>query len=64
MSWTCPGLVDTLTLEANSFGKESTMPRSKPPYPRQFRQEAVRLVQTSGRPIAQIARELGSPEGR
>jgi transposase len=39
------------------------MPRSKPPYPREFREEAVRLVRSSGRPIAQIARELGSPGG-
>lgn len=39
------------------------MPRTKPPYPRQFREEAVRLVQTSGRPVAQIARELGIAHG-
>ncbi len=39
-----PGLVDTRTLEANSLGKESTMPRSKSPYPRQFGEEVVRLV--------------------
>jgi transposase-like protein len=47
----------------NSLRKELTMPRSKPPYPREFREEAVRLVRSSGRPIAQIARELGSPGG-
>jgi transposase len=28
-------------------------------YTREFKEEAVRLVQTSGKPIAQIARELG-----
>ena len=28
-------------------------------YTREFKQEAVRLVQTSGKSIAQIARELG-----
>jgi transposase len=39
------------------------MPRSKPPYPREFREEAVRLVRSSGRPIAQIARELGIAHG-
>ncbi|MDQ7850801.1 MAG: transposase, partial [Armatimonadota bacterium] len=35
------------------------MPKSRPPYPREFREEAVRLARTSGRPMAQIARELG-----
>lgn len=35
------------------------MPRSRPPYPPEFRQEAVRLVKSSGKPQAQIARELG-----
>ena len=28
-------------------------------YTQEFKREAVRLVQTSGKPIAQIARELG-----
>ena len=28
-------------------------------YTKEFKQEAVRLVQTSGKPITQIARELG-----
>ena len=35
------------------------MPNTRPPYPPEFRQEAVRLVESSGRPQAQIARELG-----
>ena len=35
------------------------MPNTRPPYPPEFRQEAVRLVQSSGRPLAAIARELG-----
>jgi transposase len=47
----------------NSLRKELTMPRSRPPYPREFREEAVRLVRSSGRPIAQIARELGIAHG-
>jgi transposase len=47
----------------NSLREESTMPRSSPPYPREFREEAVRLVRSSGRPIAQIARELGIAHG-
>ena len=35
------------------------MPNTKPPYPPEFRQEAVRLVGSSGRSIVQVARELG-----
>jgi transposase len=35
------------------------VPRTRPPYPPEFRQEAVRLVGSSGRPLATIARELG-----
>ena len=36
----------------------STMSYRKP-YPPEFRREAVELVRTSGRPIKQVARELG-----
>jgi len=35
------------------------VPRTRPPYPPEFRQEAVRLVRSSGKPQAEIARELG-----
>ena len=35
------------------------MPRTRAPYPPEFRQEAVRLVRSSGRPVVQLARELG-----
>lgn len=35
------------------------MPNTKPPYPPEFRREAVRLVQSGGKPQSQIARELG-----
>ena len=35
------------------------MPRTRAPYPPEFRQEAVRLVRSSGKPIVQLARELG-----
>ena len=39
------------------------MPRTHPPYPPEFRQEAVRLLRESGRPTAELARELGiAPE--
>ena len=35
------------------------MPRTRAPYPPEFRQEAVRLVKGGGKPRSQIARELG-----
>jgi transposase len=35
------------------------VPRTHPPYPPEFRQEAVRLVAAKEQPLAQIARELG-----
>ena len=35
------------------------MPRSRPPYPPEFRAEAVRLVKSSGESIARIAADLG-----
>jgi transposase len=39
------------------------MPRTRPGYPPEFRREAVELVRSSGRPIPQIADELGvSPQ--
>ena len=34
------------------------MARTRPPYPQEFKEEAVRLVETSGRPIAEIAADL------
>ena len=35
------------------------MPNTRPPYPPEFRQEAVRLVRSSGRSVEKSARELG-----
>jgi len=35
------------------------VPRSRPPYPPEFRAEAVRLAKTSGESIARIAKDLG-----
>jgi len=35
------------------------MPKSHPPYPLEFRAEAVRLVQSGGRDPEQLARDLG-----
>lgn len=39
------------------------MPATRPPYPPEFRQEAVRLLRSSGKTIPALARELGvSPQ--
>lgn len=35
------------------------MPRGKPPYPPEFRREAVELVRISNKPVVQVARDLG-----
>jgi len=35
------------------------MPNTKPPYPAEFKLEAVRLVKESGRRISEVARDLG-----
>ena len=37
--------------------KEVTLGKSHPPYPAEFRAEAVRLTRTRGKSMAQIARE-------
>jgi transposase len=33
--------------------------KSRPPYPAAFRAEAVQLVQATGRPLSQVAKDLG-----
>jgi transposase len=38
------------------------VPKSRPPYPRQFREQAVRLVRESGKSRARIAKDLGVSE--
>ncbi len=38
------------------------MPPTKPPYPPEFKEEAVRLMRSSGKPLAQISRELDVSE--
>ncbi|GIU94719.1 MAG: transposase [Gaiellaceae bacterium] len=35
------------------------MPRTHPPYPPEFKEQAVRLVAAKEEPLAQIARDLG-----
>ncbi len=36
------------------------MPRSRPPYPPEFRAEAVRLYHTSGKSLQEVAVDLGT----
>ena len=38
------------------------MPPTRPPYPPEFKEEAVRLMRSSGKPLAQISRELDVSE--
>ncbi len=38
------------------------VPRTRPPYPPEFRAEAVRLVRTSGKLIREVAEDLGVSE--
>ncbi len=38
------------------------MGKTKPPYPSEFREEAVRLVRASGRPVKEIAADLDVSE--
>ena len=35
------------------------MPRTRPPYPPEFRAEAVKLARSSDKPLSQLARDLG-----
>ena len=39
--------------------KEESMPKEQKTYTKEFKQEAVQLVKRSGKPMSQIARELG-----
>ncbi len=38
------------------------MPPTRPPYPPEFKEEAVRLMRSSEKPLAQISRELDVAE--
>jgi len=38
------------------------VPRSKPPYPPEFRREALELLRVSDKPISQVAKDLGVAE--
>lgn len=35
------------------------MPKSRPPFPEEFRREAVQLLRVSGKPLAEVAKDLG-----
>src|ERR1700694_1899960 len=39
--------------------KEGSMPKQQKTYTKEFKMEAVQLVKSSGKPMSQIARELG-----
>ena len=54
LDWSCPSSVDTYPLGEE---EESTMPKSRPPYPAAFRQQMVELVR-SGRTPGELAREF------
>jgi len=38
------------------------VPRSRPPYPPEFRREALELLKLSGKPVSQVAKDLGVSE--
>ena len=56
VGWSCPDFVDTYPV-GEQEEEESTMPKSRPPYPAAFRQQMVELVR-SGRTPGELAREF------
>jgi transposase len=42
-----------------SRGKEVQVPRTRPPYPEEFRREAIRLAQLGDKPQRKLAEDLG-----
>jgi transposase len=46
-------------VERQFLKKEKIMPKPQPSFTAEFKKEAVQLAYTSGKPKAQIARELG-----
>ena len=58
MPWTYPGFVDTYH-RGSVRGKGSTLGRKHTHYSTEFRAQAVRLAETSGQSIRQVALDLG-----
>lgn len=48
-----------LTTGPTQSGNGVQVPRTRPPYPPEFRRETIELVRSSGEPLAQIANDLG-----
>ena len=38
------------------------MPRTRPPFPFEFRREAVKLMRDSDKPVSELAKDLGVSE--
>jgi transposase len=38
------------------------VPRSRPPYPEEFRREALELLKLTGKPVSQVTKDLGVSE--
>jgi transposase len=51
--------VDTWTLTSVELEMGVHVPRTRPPYPPEFRAEAVRLLRATGRTPQQVADDLG-----
>jgi transposase len=54
-----PRFAGHLSACGESRSEEVSMPRTKPPFPPEFRREAVKLMRDSDKPLAQLAKDLG-----
>jgi len=54
-----PVFQDTCALGSKDPGKEVQVPRSRPPYPEEFRREALELLKLTGKAVSQVAKDLG-----
>jgi transposase len=45
--------------EEYTLPKEGIMPKEQKTYTREFKREAVQLLKSSGKPMSQVARDLG-----
>jgi transposase-like protein len=60
--WFSPGFLDTSLLAPQGARKGVQMPRTRSPYPEEFRRGAVELGRSLGRSIPEVAKELGCSE--